>query len=79
MASNNRFWLLRQRQYGLSAPVVAVDTEMPLGDYYILHAADMVVEVTQIEIGIPGSSSVFTQTLKLRESQMPVPCAKEFA
>ena len=36
----------------------------------------MVVEVTQIEIGIPGSSSVFTQTLKLRESQMPMPCAK---
>ena len=32
----------------------------------------MVLEVTQIEIGIPGSSSVFTQTLKLRGSKMPV-------
>ena len=36
----------------------------------------MVVEVTQIEIRIPGSSNVFAQTLKLRESQMPMPCAK---
>ena len=41
-----------------------------------MRAADVVVEVTEIEFRIPGSSNVFAQTLKLRESQMPMPCAK---